>query len=306
VRAHAAIAFSTRVWNALVHRLDRRRVRRRLLSPPTVTREAITHALRSLGVRGGDGLMFHASLSAFGEVEGGAEAVVDALLDAVGPEGTVLAPSFSRFELRKGEFGSWWDPQTTPVYTGSVTEAFWRRPGALRSGHPTHAVAAIGPRAAFYTSEHGVEGDRPSFWGTGTFDSRSPWEKMTRADVHYLMVGCTFEPATLGHYVESCLVADDLEGLPDRERDGFARALRHNYYHPDGPWPDIDRVKLGAVLAERGLVKSARVGWGAIERIGAADYFREAVSICRADPARWLPAPYLAWRERVGRRKEEL
>jgi len=276
------------------------------MRPPVVTQAAIVAALRALGIEDGDDVMFHSSLSSFGHVEGGANSVIDAFLESVGPNGTVLAPSFSRFELRRGEFGSWWNPEATPVYTGEITEAFWRRPVAVRSFHPTHSVAAIGARARYYTSEHGLEGDRCGFWGTGVFSSRSPWEKMVQQEVHYVMAGCSFEPATLGHHVESYLVTADLEGLPQGERAGFANALRHNYYNPEGPWPDIDRVKLGQALDAQGLVRRVRIGWALLERISASEYFRAALDLCRRDPDRWLSKPYMAWRQRVSERTMEL
>ena len=112
------------IWQAILYRLDRRRLKRRFVRPPTVGRSDLVAGLRALGMGDGDDVMFHSSLSSLGDIEGGADTVIDAFLEVVGREGTVLAPSFSRFELRKGVFGSWWDPATTPVYTGIVTETF--------------------------------------------------------------------------------------------------------------------------------------------------------------------------------------
>ena len=47
-----------------------------------------------------------------------------------------------------------YNPMTTPTTNGAIPDALWRLPQAERSVHPTHAVAAIGPRAAHYCSEH--------------------------------------------------------------------------------------------------------------------------------------------------------
>ena len=49
--------------------------------------------LASLGVRRGDLLMVHSSLRSIGLVESGPETVVDALLQALGPEGTLVTPT---------------------------------------------------------------------------------------------------------------------------------------------------------------------------------------------------------------------
>src|SRR3546814_6502991 len=46
--------------------------------------------LKALGVVPGDVLMVHSSMKSLGFVAGGAQAVVEALLSAVGPEGTVV------------------------------------------------------------------------------------------------------------------------------------------------------------------------------------------------------------------------
>ncbi len=288
------------------HRLRPDTLRRKLFKLPVVRQADIVCGLRSLDIAEGDEVMLHSSLSSMGYVEGGAEAVIDALLETVGTNGTVLAPSFSAYSVRRGELGSWWAPQTTPVSTGAITEAFWRRPAAKRSFHPTHAVAAIGARAQFFTSEHGLDGDRYSFWGTGVFGSQSPWEKVVQEDVHYVMLGCTFEPSTLGHYVETCIVNTELAGLPRTEARGFANALRHEYYNKSGPWPDLNRVRLGTVLNKMGLVRHSRVGLAHLMNVRAAQYTHVATRLCREEPKKWLSTAYLVWRERVLQRQAEI
>ena len=65
-------------------------------SPRSITRDSLAHDLKALGVREGDCVMLHSSLSSLGWVEGGADAVVEAFLDAIGPEGTLLTPAFTQ------------------------------------------------------------------------------------------------------------------------------------------------------------------------------------------------------------------
>src|SRR5437016_3740323 len=106
-----------------------------------VTQAQIEEGLRDVGVRRGDAVFFHSSLSGFGYVVNGADAVIDAFLAAVGPQGTVVVPTFV-LEDRVGEFGSWWDPATTPSSVGLFTDVFRQRPEARRSHHPAPAAAA--------------------------------------------------------------------------------------------------------------------------------------------------------------------
>ena len=63
-----------------------------------VRRDDIVRGLRALGLAPGDVVLVHSSLGSLGHVEGGADAVIDALLDTVGTEGTVLVPTLTGSE----------------------------------------------------------------------------------------------------------------------------------------------------------------------------------------------------------------
>ena len=114
----------------------------------SVTRSDITTGLRAMGLKAGDKVMVHSSLSSMGHVEGGADTVVDAFLDVLGSEGTLMVPTFTHSGC------VYFDPLKSPSLNGAITEAVRARPEAVRSFHPTHAVAVIGPDA-----DSLVEGD---------------------------------------------------------------------------------------------------------------------------------------------------
>ncbi|MFW5866632.1 MAG: AAC(3) family N-acetyltransferase, partial [Armatimonadota bacterium] len=121
-----------------------------------VTREDVTRAAREIGITPGDTLFFHSSLSSMGHVIGGPDAVIDGFLDAVGPEGTVAAPTLCDWEAHEQHLVfERWDPTTSPSFVGAITERFRQRPDAIRSDHATHSVAAIGARAEELTAGHG-------------------------------------------------------------------------------------------------------------------------------------------------------
>ena len=92
----------------------------------SITAEDIRIGFESFGFGRGDRLMIHSSLSSFGWVEGGVEAVIQALMDLVGPEGTILMPSFNHGapfqEGREGIF----DPLKTRCTDGRIPDTFWR------------------------------------------------------------------------------------------------------------------------------------------------------------------------------------
>jgi aminoglycoside 3-N-acetyltransferase len=153
-----------------------------------VTKADIIAGVRAIGLREGDVAQVHSSLSSFGYVEGGADAVVDALLEVLGPEGTLMMPTFNhgRFDV--------FDIRTTPSVNGAITEALRKRPEARRSMHPTHAYAAIGRHAEHLTSEH-LE--------LLTFDERSPLGKLSDMGGCVLLLGVGMNANTAAHLGET-------------------------------------------------------------------------------------------------------
>ncbi len=98
--------------------------------------------LRALGVREDGVLLVHTSFRAVRPVEGGPLGLIRALLEALGPRGTLAMPTMTDGEAP-------FDPRATPsVHMGAVAELFWRQPSVLRSTHPGGSFAAQGPLAA--------------------------------------------------------------------------------------------------------------------------------------------------------------
>jgi aminoglycoside N3'-acetyltransferase len=116
-----------------------------------VTKSDIITAFESLGLQKGMTVLVHSSLSAFGFVEGGADAVIDSILETIGPDGTLIMPTYSVNRRRiHDEYEEIlpFDPFVTPVWTGIIPEVFRSREGVIRSNHPTHSLAAKGPKAS--------------------------------------------------------------------------------------------------------------------------------------------------------------
>lgn len=102
----------------------------------------VAKQLRDLGVREGGVLLVHTSFRAVRPIEGGPLGLIDALREALGPEGTLVMPTMTDGETV-------FDPKTTPTTDmGIVAETFWRKNGVLRSTHAGGSFAAEGPHAA--------------------------------------------------------------------------------------------------------------------------------------------------------------
>jgi aminoglycoside N3'-acetyltransferase len=108
---------------------------------------ALVSQLRALGVQPGSVLLAHTSFREVGPLDGGPDELIDALLEAIGPNGTLVMPSWTN------EDDELFDPSSTSTreHLGIVSELFRKRRGVLRGEHP-FAVAAIGPQAGFITS----------------------------------------------------------------------------------------------------------------------------------------------------------
>src|SRR5919201_6383296 len=105
---------------------------------PGLSREAIVSDLRALRLEAGALVLVHSSLSSLGWVESGAQTVIDALLEAVSPDGTVLVPTLTGTIQDGPEHPPIFDPRATPCWTGIIPETFRRLPSTRRSSHPTH------------------------------------------------------------------------------------------------------------------------------------------------------------------------
>lgn len=108
-----------------------------------------------LGLDKGDVVLARVSLRKLGNVEGNrAEVFIRALLEVVGPEGTIAALAFTRFFRSPGKYKDYIFDLTTPPYTGGFAAALVNWPGALRSPHPTNSWVAFGKSANVLLAGH--------------------------------------------------------------------------------------------------------------------------------------------------------
>ena len=250
---------------------------------PIVTQAVIEAGLRELGLWDGDIVVAHSSLSSFGWVEGGEDAVIDALISVMGPTGTVCMPALSWGPYNTDNPPPPFDARTEPCRkVGSIPEKFRQRPGVLRSLHPTHSVTAIGGRAEELLKDHDLS---PTPCGPD-----SPWGRIAKNGGYALMVGCGTHPCTMFHGPEE-------EGEPDvrctspvpcrfvTEEGERIRWLRFQQRYTGAV---MNRRELEGVLEEAGLVRRARVGNSNLLLIDAKGLWELSLRMIRENPGRAL------------------
>lgn len=107
----------------------------------SITKEYLLHQLKDMGIEPTDSVMLHSSMKAIGNVEGGADAVIDVFMDYL-KDGLFMTPTHT-WKQMSTEYCVF-DPQKEPSCVGIIPDLFWRREGVYRSLHPTHSIAAYG------------------------------------------------------------------------------------------------------------------------------------------------------------------
>ena len=174
-----------------------------------LTKKEIVDILRNNGLETGMIVEVHCSLSSTGYIVGGAQTLVDALMEVVGYQGTILMPVHS---AQNSEPTFWKEPsvdcelagkirESMPAFhrkesdvdMGSVTENFRRREGVVMSSHPTYAFAAWGKYAKFLCNHQSLH---------FCLSEESATARMVELKASVLLIGVDYDQCTCMHLAE--------------------------------------------------------------------------------------------------------
>lgn len=234
-----------------------------------VTKQDILDAARNLGIKEGDSVIIHSSLKSFGHVDGGADTVIDAFLEAVGKTGTLVFPTLCQKDW-KNVYQNWHMDADSDV--GYITNVFRKRPGALRSNQATHSVSAIGKDAKYITETHGQTGKRIGIFGDTPFAADSPWEKMYKMNTKVVFIGVNMRYCTFKHYTEYCFMEKlfkSIENHPDYEK-----ALEPVWFYgkDEGLWPLTDSEAVQKYLEDQKKVQTTTCGDSTLLCVNSKDF----------------------------------
>lgn len=197
-------------------------------------------------------ILMHSSFKSIGEVEGGADTVLDALTEYM-QDGLLVLPThtWSYINADNPRFYV----ETSPSCIGILPELFRKRSGVVRSYHPTHSVAALGQDAVSFV-EGNERCDTPCH-------RESPWGKLLDRKATILLVGVDLRRNTFIHGIEEWLdipgrLTDGHEQLYTVLSDGTEIPVPSRRHH-GLPWSE-HFWKVESLLEEQGAIYRGQLG----------------------------------------------
>ena len=218
-----------------------------------LTKQNLIDDFIKLGLKQGDVVLVRANLGAVGKISGGAAAFVDALLQVIGAEGTLVSLAFTDASFfRKPKIENAFHSKKKS-YAGALPNVMIERDDAFRSQHPMCSYVAIGKFAKEITDGH---------------DERSPAYEPIRKIVDLngknLLIGCV---ASSPGFTTTHLVESDLGML---RLTIFSRLISTYYLDKNGNYSIFHRKDSGlcsnsfykfyAHYVKEGILKSDFVG----------------------------------------------
>ena len=240
--------------------------------PRTVCKDQIISDLRRMGLVEGDHVAVALSFKSIGNVEGGPEAFIEALLAVVGSKGTIMMNAHtSYFPVSEINTDYVFDITSSTPLTGVLPEKLLKHEGAIRSRHPTFSAVAVGHLAEYLTDGHD-ECSMPYL----------PFEKLARVKGKCLFIGIEGRLVAIRHEAQrraGLFVVPMLTGVKYKKNNEVKLFV--------SVMPPCTKKlpELNPRLEKMKILRSGKIGY-APSLIGLADNLLESLSsILKEDPS---------------------
>lgn len=216
------------------------------------TYDSLFNELKELDINPKGTLLVHSSLKSMGEVEGGAETVLDVLSDYM-KEGLLVLPTHTWKDIN-AENPKYY-VEDSPSCIGILPELFRKRPEVVRSLHPTHSVAALGKGSVEFTTgdeRHDTPCARESAWG-----------KLYDDNATIMLLGVDLRRNTFIHGVEEWA---DIQGRLSKDKEMLYTVLPDgteipvpSYRHYGAHWSEYF-WKVDDFFVEHGVMYKGKLG----------------------------------------------
>ncbi len=241
-----------------------------------LTKQDLASEFSRLGLQAGDIVLVHSSYKSLGPVEGGPQTVIDALLEVLTPDGTLIMPTFN-FNFNKGEP---WDVMKTPSHMGVLTELVRTNPESRRVFHPFYSFSILGK----------LKDEMTRIRYKDSYGKDSIFMQLRKRDAKIMIIGLSYTHSmTFFHHIEQMEGVDyrfikEFTGEVTDEAgrtytDTFTMLVRDI---SKGVLTEVD--PMGAVLEKRGVVKMQKIGEADVKLMKANDVYRVTAEEMKKDP----------------------
>ncbi|MEG0709609.1 MAG: AAC(3) family N-acetyltransferase [Longicatena sp.] len=167
------------------------------------TKEDICQQLISMGIQKGMVVLLQANFKKLGYIVGGEQAILEALMETVGYDGTIVMPTFtpqllnpacSKINVSREEWGRIrkqaypFDRKLSLPKKDMLALQFLKNEGVVRSYHPLYSFAAWGKYAKLICDKH------PLHFG---LSQDSPLGKLVDFNAYTLLLGADYEDCVM-------------------------------------------------------------------------------------------------------------
>lgn len=240
------------------------------------TKESLMQQLEQLGLDRQGTLLMHSSMKSLGEVEGGADTVLDAVSDYM-EDGLLVLPTHTWSTINADN--PMFHVENSVCCVGILPELFRKRPGVVRSWHPTHSVVALGRDAEAFTKDDHLF-DTPCARG-------SAWGKLLDRKATILLVGVDLKRNTFIHGVEEWVdipgrMTDEHEMLYTVLPDGSQISVPSRR-HSGLPWSE-HFWKIDEILVREGAMRKGQLGDAVVRVCDAAKTSEVITELLKDNP----------------------
>lgn len=249
----------------------------------------LTAALYQVGLRRGDLILVSSDLLRLGRMtdaatgEGVHELILNSIFEVIGrQEGTLITHAYT---TQVGRYGVPFVLESTECINGAFCQYVLGLPGVVRSLHPINSFAGLGRLKREICLDASAS----------NYGLDSPLDRMLKRRGEIVAIGLDYSHSAFVHYVESMYGVPyvynkllDVEVFAEGRRVDrpFFASVRYLDYPLVFEWGRLRRA-----LEEKGCVRSAPVGGGRVNRVGAVDYCETVLELLKSDPYALLKEP---------------
>lgn len=220
-----------------------------------MNKETLKKNLKAIGLKKGDIVLVHSALAAIGNIEGGGDTLLDAFMEVLGKDGTLVVPTFGSL--------------------GKFTELVGKRPGVFKSIHPVASVAALGKDAKDLCRDH---------WKAETAHAEdTPYMRIAEKGGYIMLIGVDQDRNTTLHTVEALLQLPYLKEINRTFETETGEKVTGSWKHFPGPHRDF--IGIDKILRNSGKMKTGKIGNAVTRLIKSQDLLDLIMEEGRRNPA---------------------